>query len=167
MLCEVEEGSFYLEDLNAHVPLDLSGAVSIQIAFVLYVPYLNVPICSFRVMMEIIQVTTPGMFTENCIVLTEGEMVGGQFRVKIMGFPPPQQRHESLDAIGTFDLFRTGITPQVRFYQSLSGSTDKSILRSWRLLRSFDHGGHRIGQNFRSSNNRPMMICSLLFPMFT
>ena len=130
MLCEVEEGSFYLEDLNAHVPLDLSGAVSIQIAFVLYVPYLNVPICSFRVMMEIIQVTTPGMFTENCIVLTEGEMVGGQFRVKIMGFPPPQQRHESLDSIGTFDLFRTGITPQVRFYQSLSGSTDKSILRS-------------------------------------
>ena len=27
-LCEVEEGSFYLEDLNAHVPLDLSQAVS-------------------------------------------------------------------------------------------------------------------------------------------
>ncbi len=83
MLCEVEEGSFYLEDMNAHVPLDLSGAV-----------------------------TTPGMFTENCIVLTEGEMVDGQFRVKIMGFPPPQQRTESLEAIGTFDLFRTGITPQ-------------------------------------------------------
>ena len=28
MLCEVEEGSFYLEDMNAHVPLDLSQAVS-------------------------------------------------------------------------------------------------------------------------------------------
>ena len=54
------------------------------------------------------------MFTENCIVLTEGEMIDGQFRVKMMGFPPPQQRHESLDAIGTFDLFRTGITPQVK-----------------------------------------------------
>ena len=43
------------------------------------------------------------MFTENCIVLTEGEMVDGQFRVKIMGFLPPQQRTESLEAIGTFD----------------------------------------------------------------
>lgn len=83
MLCEVEEGRFYLEDLNGSVPLDLSRAI-----------------------------TQPGMFTENCIVLAEGEMIDGQFWVKMMGFPPPQQRQEAIDAIGTYDLFKTGISSQ-------------------------------------------------------
>ena len=83
MLCEVEEGRFHLEDLHAHVPIDITQTV-----------------------------TTPGLFTENCIVLAEGELVDGVFVVQQLGFPPPQQRHESLEAVGgSWDLFRTGITP--------------------------------------------------------
>jgi DNA polymerase epsilon subunit 2 len=83
MLCEVEEGCFHLEDLNAHVPIDLSQTV-----------------------------TTPGLFTENCIVLAEGQLVDGVFVVQQLGFPPPQQRLDSLDAVGgSWDLFRTGVTP--------------------------------------------------------
>jgi len=58
------------------------------------------------------QVTTPGMFTENCVVLAEGEMVNGVFAVKKMGFPPPQHRAEALEVIGpTLDIFKTGISP--------------------------------------------------------
>jgi hypothetical protein len=53
------------------------------------------------------------MFMENCIVLAEGSLVDGVFRVERMGSPPPETREQSLEIIGSYDLFGTGITPQV------------------------------------------------------
>lgn len=50
---------------------------------------------------------------ENCIVVAEGCLVDGIFRVERMGSPPPEPRADSLEAIGAYDLFSTGITPQV------------------------------------------------------
>ena len=54
MLTELEEGSLYLEDLNANVKLDLSTVV-----------------------------TSAGIFTDHCIVLVEGEMVDGVFHAQV------------------------------------------------------------------------------------
>ena len=71
MLTQVEEGVFYLEDLNAKIPLDLSNAA-----------------------------TTEGFFTEGCVVLAEGELEDGVFRVSMMGFPPPEARKKTLATLG-------------------------------------------------------------------
>jgi DNA polymerase epsilon subunit 2 len=35
---------------------------------------------------------TPGIFTENAMVVVEGEVVNGLFRVVTIGFPPPEPR---------------------------------------------------------------------------
>jgi len=70
MLSQVEEGVFYLEDLNAKVPVDLSDAA-----------------------------TTEGFFAEGSIVLAEGSLEDGVFHVSMMGFPPPETRHQTLDAL--------------------------------------------------------------------
>ena len=79
-------------------------------------PRLIRPVCAQHVSraltLPFFQVTTPGMFTENCVVLAEGVLVDGVFAVKAMGFPPPQHRTEALELIGpTLDLFKTGISP--------------------------------------------------------
>lgn len=36
---------------------------------------------------------TPGIFTENAMVVVEGEVVNGLFRVVTIGFPPPEPRY--------------------------------------------------------------------------
>lgn len=70
MLAQVEEGVFYLEDLNAKVPIDLSAAG-----------------------------TTEGFFTEGSVVLAEGRLQDGVFHVSMMGFPPPETRRQTIAAL--------------------------------------------------------------------
>lgn len=63
VITQVEEGEYRLEDLTSQVPIDLSQA-QIEV----------------------------GIFTENSIVVAEGEMVDGIFRVHILAFPPSETR---------------------------------------------------------------------------
>jgi hypothetical protein len=55
MLTQPSEGNYHIEDLTCQVPLDLSSAQC-----------------------------TAGLFTENCIIVTEGEMLDGKFRVNMV-----------------------------------------------------------------------------------
>jgi DNA polymerase epsilon subunit 2 len=67
MLSELEEGSYSIEDLNAHIELDLSE-------------------CKYHA----------GLFTLGSIILVEGEIVDDRFRVSTMAFPPPEKREDTL-----------------------------------------------------------------------
>ncbi|XP_021725806.1 DNA polymerase epsilon subunit B-like [Chenopodium quinoa] len=80
VISQLEDGHFYLEDLTASVEVDLSSA----------------------------KVTT-GFFTENTIVVAEGEKLsGGIFKVNTCGFPPIENREESLAFISGLDFFGCG-----------------------------------------------------------
>lgn len=74
VLSQIEEGTYYLEDLNSHIGLDLSR-------------------CNFH----------QGFFTENCIVLCEGEIDDDVFCVSMMGFPPPEKREQTLKLMSNVD----------------------------------------------------------------
>lgn len=75
MLCELEEGKFFLEDAHSTIQLDLSEAS-----------------------------TTVGLFTRQAVVLAEGEVtVDGVFKVRQLGLPPPESRSASLAALGNLD----------------------------------------------------------------
>lgn len=76
MLTQLQEGKFYLEDLDGCVQLNLS----------------NVTCCS-------------GLFTENCIVIAEGTYSDGVFRANTLGFPPPEPRQRSLEAFMGVNFF--------------------------------------------------------------
>ena len=80
MLTQVEEGVFYLEDLNARIPVDLSAAT-----------------------------TTEGFFTEGTVVLAEGRLEDGVFHVSMMGFPPPETRRQTVAALGGAYLLAVGM----------------------------------------------------------
>lgn len=76
-LTRQDEGRFALEDLSARLPLDLSAAE-----------------------------TAHGLFTENCLVVAEGELTaGGTFRATALGLPPAEPRAESLAALQGLDYF--------------------------------------------------------------
>lgn len=63
-ISQLEDGRHVLEDITASVPLDLSA-------------------CQ----------TTAGFFTENCIVIAEGELAhDGVLHVRALGFPPTEPR---------------------------------------------------------------------------
>ncbi|XAR56171.1 DNA-directed DNA polymerase [Bertholletia excelsa] len=80
VICQLEDGHFYLEDLTAAVEINLSNA----------------------------KITT-GFFSENTIVLAEGEMlVDGIFQVKTCGFPPLEDREKSIAAFPGIDFFGCG-----------------------------------------------------------
>jgi len=81
MITSRQEGEFYLEDLNGSIKLDLSQA---QI--------------------------TAGLFTENCIVLAEGEVLDQIFAVHMMGFPPPETRQQTTQVMLHMDRFGTNYT---------------------------------------------------------
>mmetsp|Transcript_33642 Transcript_33642/g.76076 ORF Transcript_33642/g.76076 Transcript_33642/m.76076 type:complete len:410 (+) Transcript_33642:176-1405(+) len=101
MITQVEEGEYYLEDLNGSVALNLAG-------------------CEM----------TPGLFTEGCIVLTLGHMGNdGRFQCLRMGFPPPEPRSEALEAIGpSLDLFKSGFTrPQLARMQELEAKDSDAM----------------------------------------
>nr|XP_027121894.1 DNA polymerase epsilon subunit B-like [Coffea arabica] len=81
LISQLEDGHFYLEDLNAAVEVDLSNA----------------------------KITT-GYFSENTIVLAEGEMLlDGVFQVKTCGFPPLEDREKSFSYFSGVDFFGGGI----------------------------------------------------------
>lgn len=72
-----DEGRYFIEDLSARLPLDVSGAE-----------------------------TADGLFTENCIIVAEGELTpGGSFRALALGLPPAEPREESLLALQGLDFF--------------------------------------------------------------
>eukprot|EP00953_Heterococcus_sp_UTEX-ZZ885_P027635 14806-Heterococcus_DN1.PRE.4 len=100
MLTQPSEGNYHIEDLTCQVPLDLSNAQC-----------------------------TAGLFTENCIIVTEGEMIDGKFRVNMMGFPPPETRAVTVQAIGHADTFGTGMTQhQLQRLEELEQQSEDILL---------------------------------------
>eukprot|EP00889_Picochlorum_renovo_P002952 jgi/Picre1/29982/NNA_005358.t1 len=76
-LTKHDEGQYYIEDLSARLPIDLT-------------------VCD----------TADGLFTENCVVVAEGELMpGGDFRAIALGLPPAESREESIEALQGHDLF--------------------------------------------------------------
>ena len=56
VITEIQEGQYYIEDCNSYVPVDIKNAE-----------------------------VTAGLFTENCFVLAEGELMDGVFVVHALG----------------------------------------------------------------------------------
>ncbi|GAB4860583.1 DNA-directed DNA polymerase epsilon, subunit B [Ancistrocladus abbreviatus] len=80
VISQLEDGHFYLEDLSASVEIDLSNA----------------------------KITT-GFFTENTIIVAEGERLpDGVFKVNTCGFPPVEDREGSLSFLSGLDFFGSG-----------------------------------------------------------
>ncbi|XP_027924509.1 DNA polymerase epsilon subunit B [Vigna unguiculata] len=80
VISQLEDGHYYLEDLTAAVKINLSSA----------------------------KITT-GLFSENTIVVVEGEMlVEGIFQVLTCGFPPLEDRDKSLKVLAGHDFFCGG-----------------------------------------------------------
>lgn len=80
VISQLEDGHFYLEDLTASVEINLSNA----------------------------KITT-GFFSENTIVVAEGMMLPeGIFQVSTCGFPPLEDRDESLALLAGLDFFGGG-----------------------------------------------------------
>lgn len=80
VISQLEDGRYFLEDLTATVPLDLSHAL-----------------------------TTAGFFVENSIVVIEGELsASGALQAKALGFPPLETRAESFLVTEGLDLFGGG-----------------------------------------------------------
>lgn len=76
-LTQKEVGKYFIEDLSARLPLDISAAE-----------------------------TSDGLFTENSIVVAEGELTpGGHFRAAALGLPPAEPREDSLSALQGLDFF--------------------------------------------------------------
>jgi len=71
-ISQLEDGRFFLEDPTGRVPLDLRGATA-----------------------------TAGFFTENCVVLAEGELNPGTrvFAARALGMPPVEPREETLATV--------------------------------------------------------------------
>ena len=75
MISKLEDGNYYLEDLNGKVQMDISNAQQ-----------------------------THGIITEGSIVLAEGELEDGIFRADTLGFPPPETKEDSVAAAGNVDF---------------------------------------------------------------
>ncbi|TKY44872.1 DNA polymerase epsilon subunit 2 [Spatholobus suberectus] len=83
VISQLEDGHYYLEDLTAAVKISLSNAISFSI--------------------------TTGLFSENTIVVAEGEMLmEGIFQVLTCGFPPLEDRDKSLKLLAGHDFFGGG-----------------------------------------------------------
>ncbi|KAL1199185.1 DNA polymerase epsilon subunit B [Cardamine amara subsp. amara] len=81
VISQLEDGHFYLEDLSASVEIDLS---------------------KYKI--------TTGFFTENTIILAEGEMqLNGIFQVITCGFPPLEDRDKTLKTHSGYDFFGGGM----------------------------------------------------------
>ena len=80
-LSQLEDDRFFLEDLTGTIQIDLSNAA-----------------------------TSSGLFTENCIVVAEGEVrvADGVFEARALGFPPAESREESALAAAHRDFFGAG-----------------------------------------------------------
>lgn len=76
MLSQLQEGKFYLEDLDGKVRIDLS-----QTEF------------------------TMGLFTEQTVVISEGTYKDQLFHASSIGFPPPELRSKTLRAHSALNFF--------------------------------------------------------------
>lgn len=106
-LTRQDEGRYFLEDLSARLPLDLSIAE-----------------------------TSDGLFTENCVVVAEGELTpGGSFRAVAIGLPPAEPRADSLAALQGLDCFggrrrAGGATPEERARWAQAYGEDRVVVMS-------------------------------------
>ena len=107
-LTRQDEGRYFIEDLSARLPLDLTQAE-----------------------------TADGIFTENCIVVAEGELTpGGAFRALAVGLPPAEPRVESLAALQGLDFFggknasKAQQTPEERGRWEAMYSEDRVVILS-------------------------------------
>lgn len=105
-LTKHEEGEYFIEDLSARLPIDISS-------------------CD----------TADGLFTENCVVVAEGELMpGGQFRAAALGLPPAESRSESISALQGLDLFdgkgAAESTPPVAHNKNVEDDGDRIIFLS-------------------------------------
>lgn len=81
VISQLEEGHFYLEDLTAAIPIDLANAK-----------------------------ITSGFFVENTVIVAEGELLSsGTFKVNTCGFPPLEDRDDSLSLLMGLDFFGGGV----------------------------------------------------------
>ncbi|WVZ16043.1 hypothetical protein V8G54_013609 [Vigna mungo] len=97
VISQLEDGHYYLEDLTAAVKINLSNAISFSRESII--------ICFFDWQYKI----TTGLFSENTIVVVEGEMlVEGIFQVLTCGFPPLEDRDKSLKVLAGNDFFGGG-----------------------------------------------------------
>ena len=72
------------------------------------------------------------MFTQNCVVVAEGELrPDGVFKVAALGMPPPERRADSLQALQGLDFFG-GRVPEERQLLSWEArhSEDRIVLLS-------------------------------------
>ncbi|KAH0436727.1 hypothetical protein IEQ34_026355 [Dendrobium chrysotoxum] len=95
VISQLEEGHFYLEDLTAAIPIDLANAIS----------FLHF----FHVLMNLHKITS-GFFVENTLIVAEGELLSnGIFKVNTCGFPPLEDRDDSLSLLMGLDFFGGGV----------------------------------------------------------
>ena len=79
-LSQLEDERFFLEDLTGQIQVDVSHAA-----------------------------TSSGLYTENCIVVAEGEVrKDGVFEVRALGFPPAESREDTRNATNYADFFGAG-----------------------------------------------------------
>lgn len=85
MLGQDERKRFYLEDFTSRIIIDLTNAAY-----------------------------TDGLFTINCVVLVEGEVIDDVLHVQSMGFPPPETKEASLEGLGGIDPLGVEVSAQQR-----------------------------------------------------
>ncbi|KAL4109214.1 hypothetical protein PRIC1_000917 [Phytophthora ramorum] len=85
MLGQDERNRMYLEDFTSRIIIDLTNAVY-----------------------------TDGLFTINCVVLVEGEVIDDVLHVQSMGFPPPETKETSLEVLGGIDSLGVEVSAQQR-----------------------------------------------------
>ncbi|KAK8550103.1 hypothetical protein V6N12_038834 [Hibiscus sabdariffa] len=134
VISQLEDGHFYLEDPTAAVEIDFSKAISIY-TFHHICSYVNSISLILLLLHEELVVEniiiyfksngkrrkiliaffdsqykiTTGFFTENTIIVTEGEMLSeGIFQVITCGFPPLENRDKSLKVLAGHDFFGCG-----------------------------------------------------------
>ena len=84
VISQLEDGRFFLEDLTASIPIDLSQAISLnKWCLCLQVHY---DIKCFKVLCKFLNLSlhkiTTGLFVENTIIVAEGELqTNGTFQV--------------------------------------------------------------------------------------
>ncbi|GMF38204.1 unnamed protein product [Phytophthora fragariaefolia] len=85
MLGQDERKRFYLEDFTSRIIIDFTNAAY-----------------------------TDGLFTINCVVLVEGEVIDDVLHVQSMGFPPPESKGASLEILGGIDPLGVEVSAQQR-----------------------------------------------------
>ncbi|KAK3003603.1 hypothetical protein RJ639_019156 [Escallonia herrerae] len=123
VISQLEDGHFYLEDLSAAVEIDLSSAISF-LPSCMHPPSSSDNADSCFLFPNVI---TTGFFSENTIVLAEGEMLlDGIFKVNTCGFPPLEDRYKSIELFAGIDFFGCALTKDqtLKFAELESGAVN-------------------------------------------